>query len=708
MSWPTRTLVRRILTVMSVLAGLLPVTVPASAASGHDGQAPAQPPAQAGRAELTGQVRDGRPLQGKGAAAILIPDGLPAVAGAVVSIPALGRRATTNAAGEFSLTGLRVSPGSTYTLVVRRKGFGLWQESGIALIPGDPGQVYVELHSAPQRLHTARSPQPYNGPVRGPNPAVPGGCTHNSSGWTSQTKEPPAIRVYMTGTGRVSKYDFQFYEEHVLPNEWIPSWKEDSLEAGAVAVRDYAWFFVVNGSKGTASGADPCSFDVDNTTRYQNFVPGNATYASTNTAVTHTAPYLYTHDSKIPELGYNSGFQGEKCGDETVAGSMSQWGTQACALAGDSWQKILQIYYGFTLHGPPGPAGVPGGPAVFNPLSNTLEVYGVGSDGGLRETYWAPGHGWTSLELPGSAGLAATSGRPSAVYDPLSNNLEVYATAPGGKGLEEYYYAPGKGWRSQLLAGPPSVTLTGSPSAVYDPLGKNLEVYITAANGGLAEIYWAPGKSWRTQELTGAPAALTGSPSAMYDPLSKVLEVYGTGHDATLEEYFWTPANGGWKATEPAPAGAPALTGSPSAVYDPLGGNLEVYGTAPDGGLAEYYYAPGKGWRSQELTGAPAALTGSPSAVYDPLSKVLEVYGTGHDATLEEYFWTPANGGWKTTELPSTGLTAITPGPFAVYDNIGQHLEVYALTTTSTLGEYYYAPGKGWNSQNLNTKLATL
>jgi len=301
------------------------------------------------------------------------------------------------------------------------------------------------------------------------------------------------------------------------------------------------------------------------------------------------------------------------------------------------------------------------------------------------------------------------TGRPSAVYDSLGGNLEVYATAAGDKGLEEYYFAPGQSWRWQNLASPSSsVTITGSPSAVYDPISKNLEVYATASNGGLAEFYWAPGQSWRSQVLTGAPSALTGSPSAVYDPLSKVLEVYGTGHDGKLEEYFWTPANHGWKTTEQTPPGPGTLTGSPSAVYDPLGKNLEVYATASDGGLDEFYYAPGQSWRSQELTGAPSALTGSPSAAYDPLSKVLEVYGTGKDAKLEEYFWTPANPGWKTTELPSSGFSAITPTPFAVNDPVGKHQEVYALTTTSTLGEYYYAPGQSWQSQNLNTKLATL
>ena len=242
---------------------------------------------------------------------------------------------------------------------------------------------------------------------------------------------------------------------------------------------------------------------------------------------------------------------------------LSSWASQV-ESPGEKWAFVSPRL----KSPPPQPAaGVPSGPAVYNPLSGTLEVYGTGQDSELEEYFWAPRQGWQRLELSGAP--SGVAGRPSAVYDPLGNNLEVYARGTDGA-LEEYYYAPGKGWRSQQLPAPGPGTLTGSPSAVYDPVGKNLEVYATASDGNLAEFYWSPSRGWRSQELSGAPSALTGSPSAAYDPLSKVLEVYGTGQDGKLEEYFWTPANG-WRTTEQALPGTATLTGSPSAVYDPAG-----------------------------------------------------------------------------------------------------------------------------------------
>jgi hypothetical protein len=277
---------------------------------------------------------------------------------------------------------------------------------------------------------------------------------------------------------------------------------------------------------------------------------------------------------------------------DTNITDLKQW-------AAGNWGSGTQWFLVSPQLASPAPAaGVPSGPAVSNPLSGTLEVYGTGTDHGLDETYWAPGPGWTSLEVPGSAGVVA--GRPSAVYDPLGGNLEVYARGTNGD-LEEFYYAPGKGWRSNELVPPGPGTLTGSPSAVYDPVGKALEVYVAGSDGKLVEFYWAPGKGWQSQELPATPSPVTGNPSAVYDPLDSVLEVYATGSDGNLEEDFWTSANG-WKTGEQAATGF-TITASPFAVYDNPGQHLEVYATTSTGTLGEYYYAPGNGWKTQDLGG---------------------------------------------------------------------------------------------------------
>lgn len=185
-------------------------------------------------------------------------------------------------------------------------------------------------------------------------PATAAGCDHNSSGYTSQKTPPPRIRVLRHSTRRVVTYNFTYYVKHVLPNEWIASWDQASLRSGALAVRDYAWFFVLHGSKGSAYSNRPCTFDVDDTTAYQVFDPGNSA-TSTNNAVAAVANFrLTTSTGRVPETMYCAGITGpshcsanhDTCGEAVDGYHLSQWGSQRCAARrGYTMKQILNLYY---------------------------------------------------------------------------------------------------------------------------------------------------------------------------------------------------------------------------------------------------------------------------------------------------------------------------------------------------------------------------
>ncbi|MCM1440928.1 MAG: SpoIID/LytB domain-containing protein, partial [Roseburia sp.] len=51
----------------------------------------------------------------------------------------------------------------------------------------------------------------------------------------------PYIRVYITSTGIVKTMPLFEYIINVLPNEWYASWHTESLKAGAMAIKTYAW-----------------------------------------------------------------------------------------------------------------------------------------------------------------------------------------------------------------------------------------------------------------------------------------------------------------------------------------------------------------------------------------------------------------------------------------------------------------------------------
>jgi hypothetical protein len=535
----TRTHRRHILAAVAALtAAGLALTSPATAEAG--GARPLAN-AQRGALQLTGQVRNGTPLDARpGDMRIIVPQGLPVVAHAKVSIPQLGLSVTTDSQGRFALSVPAASARQGVSVTVTAAGLGAWKESGIKLSSAGPTSIFVELHHAAQSL-AARRPgnQAYNGllraaPSRGirkalrvsgkPNAYVL--CGHNSSGWTSQTEPPSTIRVYMTGTGTVVRFDFTFYVEHVLPNEWGSGAPFAALQAGAEAVRDYAWYFILHGSKGTAADVNPCSFDVDDTTAYQDFQPSGPAPANTNAAVTSTGSTVFSRGGTITETSYCSNFvtgcgadsPPDSCGELSGGGgSMSQIGSDSCAFDGFSWQRILTTYY----H--------PG--YIFSTQAKAYTFW-KGRNGALYEA-GGPANGPPAWRT--SLGMGPLGSTPSAGVD--SNGATyVYWEGTGTHPSLYQGYWDGSKWVGPFnrhmdpLGSRPSVAITGGGRAYafWDGTNQRLYAAIGPADGPLH------GPSSRGMgPLGSAPSAGVDSSGATY--------VYwkGTGTQPSLYQGYW-------------------------------------------------------------------------------------------------------------------------------------------------------------------------
>jgi len=162
---------------------------------------------------------------------------------------------------------------------------------------------------------------------------------------------PPAtIRVVRTGyldcnawvaagqpVVQVDTIPFDEYVKNVLPNEWISSWPADSLKAGAMAVKMYAWHKQSISWRGYLGG------DVVDNTCDQYYVPNSAN-ANTNAAVDATWNFTFTRNNNLFFFNYvdtdahcASWLPGQPC--------MGQYGSRDKALQGFTWQQILQSYY---------------------------------------------------------------------------------------------------------------------------------------------------------------------------------------------------------------------------------------------------------------------------------------------------------------------------------------------------------------------------
>lgn len=166
------------------------------------------------------------------------------------------------------------------------------------------------------------------------------------------TSKPSVIRVAIRENnpsgepdprGRINyvqSVPFAQYCEDVLPNEWFPSWRPESLKAGAMAVKMFSWYHHLH-----PVTIDGFTFDVDNTTNFQQFryLSNQPTTDAAFAAITNDA---YTKpNGEIIELNYRAGIADNPNWEYRNAQKMSQWGSEYWALKGQTYTQILQFYY---------------------------------------------------------------------------------------------------------------------------------------------------------------------------------------------------------------------------------------------------------------------------------------------------------------------------------------------------------------------------
>ncbi|KAA8746966.1 SpoIID/LytB domain-containing protein [Paenibacillus sp. UASWS1643] len=161
----------------------------------------------------------------------------------------------------------------------------------------------------------------------------------------SATSTPSSFKLYITGSGTITNIGFDTYAKNVLPNEWYGSWKSESLKAGAVTIKTYAWY---NATYPRKPATDYGAHLTDRWQNYQHYVP-NSGQTTTNNAVNAVSGiFMVNSDGKVFDAQYRAGSEGDI--GTAWGGVLSQWGTQYIAqnYPEYNYYTILSYYYSFS------------------------------------------------------------------------------------------------------------------------------------------------------------------------------------------------------------------------------------------------------------------------------------------------------------------------------------------------------------------------
>lgn len=167
---------------------------------------------------------------------------------------------------------------------------------------------------------------------------------------SSNLELPNTIRVLVTGKAEesleecrnndsypVREISFKEYVRNVLANEWRSSWDKEALQAGAMAVKTFAWYHLTVVRKYPGRG-----YDVRDSTCDQVYKNGSS-HPNTDKAIDETWNWVMTKSDRIFHAQYDSGTPGSP--NPLYQGRISQEGTQYWAKQGKNWQEILQYYH---------------------------------------------------------------------------------------------------------------------------------------------------------------------------------------------------------------------------------------------------------------------------------------------------------------------------------------------------------------------------
>jgi len=304
--------------------------------------------------------------------------------------------------------------------------------------------------------------------------------------------------------------------------------------------------------------------------------------------------------------------------------------------------------------------------AIWEPGKyNQLEVFFSDHSGAIHEIKKGSDYYWHQPSYVTPSGWAVPGGEVLALWQTLNDQLEVF-WVDGAGALGVQWKDHDSQWRGPAKLTGPGFAAPGSPLAgFWQPTYHQLHVFGITTDGAIDMLYKTDNGKWSAPtRMTGPGAAVPGSqPVAIYQPTGGESQLFYTGSDGSVN-LLWKPYNEKWRPpfaiAGPGTAAPGAwLTGLYYAPYD----QLEIFYTNPAGAVnvtwkhGENIFA----WNTQTITGANFSAPGAPiTSGYIPADNHLEVFSTGGLGTVNDV-WKQNNGGWAPA-FNTTPTGSVPPG----------------------------------------------
>ena len=177
-------------------------------------------------------------------------------------------------------------------------------------------------------------------------PFAAASTARSCSSHASFSRPPKSIRVLRVHSGRIQTVPFRKYIVTVMGKEWPSYLPQPVIEAGAVAVKQYAWYHAIFSSRASRGRC----FDVKDSTADQLYKPGHSRVRADHyNALDKTWNVTLRKDGRFFMTGYRRG-EKVRCGKDRTGYKLYARSAIQCARKGYGYQQILRTYYGPRLN----------------------------------------------------------------------------------------------------------------------------------------------------------------------------------------------------------------------------------------------------------------------------------------------------------------------------------------------------------------------
>jgi hypothetical protein len=330
--------------------------------------------------------------------------------------------------------------------------------------------------------------------------------------------------------------------------------------------------------------------------------------------------------------------------------------------------------------------------------ADKLDVFAVGSDGGIYTAAWEPGdtswQGW----WPVAGGVAAPG---TAVFgvSRSTDKLDIFAVGTDF-GVYTAAWEPGDAsWQGWWRIG----TLTVAPGTNIHAVSRRndrLDIFAVASDGGIFTSGWEPGNvGWEPWSQVAGGVAAPGTSVFGVSRSTDKLDIFAVGTDFGIYTAAWEPGDASWQGWWSV-AGGVAAPGTSVFGVSRSTDKLDIFAVGTDHGIYTAAWEPGdaswQGW--WPVAGGVAAPGTSVFGVSRSTDK-LDIFAVGTDHGIYTAAWEPGDASWQGWWPVAGGVAAPGTSVFGVSRSTDK-LDIFAVGTDHGIYTAAWEPGdptwQGW------------